>query len=167
MIRCFWIEPTGDAEVEFKDGRAEILPYDAPRDRTADVDWKALFPGWKSISPRMRRPDTGEIQKRIRDFGPGCMWDAWWYRGVIGGPFLAPHPDGRSLCVTLPNGHDWCIDMRSSNCTLPDDTKHHCWVRHGEPPNITVDKNGVTCAAGGGSIARGSYHGFLQNGQLT
>lgn len=29
---------------------------------------------------------------------------------------------------------------------------NHCWVRHGEPPNVTVDKNG---------------HGFLRNGELT
>jgi hypothetical protein len=40
-------------------------------------------------------------------------------------------------------------------------------VRHGEAPNITVDKNGVTCGAGAGSIQCGSYHGFLRNGELV
>jgi hypothetical protein len=166
-VRCFWIEPTGDAEIAFSDGRVEIHPYATPRDRTVEVDWTALYPGWKSISPRYRRPDTGEIKTAIRDFGPGAMWDAWWYGGVTGGPFLSPLPDGRNLCVTLPNGNDWCIDHRASNCTMPDDTEHHCWVRHGEPPDVTVDKNGLTCAAGAGSILSGSYHGFLQNGELT
>jgi hypothetical protein len=40
-------------------------------------------------------------------------------------------------------------------------------VRHGEPPQITVDKRGLTCHAGAGSIALGSYHGFLHNGVFT
>lgn len=162
-VRCFWIEPTGDAEVTFGDGRVEIVPYS----RDSEADWGARYPGWKSMHPRYRRADTGEVKTRIPDFGPGAMWDAWWYRGVTGGPFLDPLPDGRSIVVTLPNGHDWCIDMRSSNCTLPDDTAHHCWVRHGEPPNITVDKDGLTCQAGAGSIQSGSYHGFLKSGQFT
>lgn len=41
-----------------------------------------------------------------------------------------------------------------------------CWVRHGEPPIVTVNKDGLTCAAGAGSIGIGGgeryYHGFLQ-----
>jgi len=78
-------------------------------------------------------------------------------------------PCERHLVVICPDGHWWNIDSRCSNCTLPDDKAHHCWVRHGEPPNITVDKNGLTCSAGGGSIltSDGGYHGFLQNGSLT
>jgi len=75
--------------------------------------------------------------------------------------------DGRHLHVVLPNGATWNIDGRASNCTLPNDTEHRCWVRHGEPPNITVDKAGHTCAAGAGSILSGDYHGFLRNGWLT
>ena len=75
--------------------------------------------------------------------------------------------DGPHLVVILPNGQPWNIDSRASNCTLPYDYEHRCWVRHGEPPNITVDKNGLTCAAGAGSIMAGDYHGFLQNGALT
>ena len=67
----------------------------------------------------------------------------------------------------LPNGREWDIDSRCSNCTLPDDRIHRCWVRHGEPPNIHVDKNGHTCSAGAGSILAGDYHGFLHNGELT
>lgn len=164
-VRCFWIEPTQDAEVTMTDGRVEIHPW--PHGRDVDPD-RAYPDGWKSIVPRYRRTDTGEIKARIRDFGPGAMWDAWWYGGAHpGGPFLAANPDGRFICVTLPNGHDWCIDMRARNCTLPDDVEHHCWVRHGEPPEITAAKNGKTCGAGGGSIQSGDYHGFLQNGELT
>jgi hypothetical protein len=44
---------------------------------------------------------------------------------------------------------------------------HKCWVRHGEPPNHTVDKRGNTCGAGAGSILSGSYHGFLRDGSFT
>jgi hypothetical protein len=50
---------------------------------------------------------------------------------------------------------------------MPNDRLHRCWVRHGDAPELTVDKNGKTCGAGGGSIVSGSYHGFLRNGFLT
>jgi hypothetical protein len=107
-----------------------------------------------------RRTDTGELVT-LHEKRPGMMWDAWWmperYRG----------PDGRCLMVILPNGHEWMIDGRASNCTKPDDWQHRCWVRHGDPPHLTVDKNGVTCQAGAGSILAGDYHGFLRNGRLV
>jgi hypothetical protein len=71
--------------------------------------------------------------------------------------------------VRCPNGSDWHVDGRASNCTMPTDKVHKCWVRHGDPraSNLTVDKNGFTCAAGAGSIQAGDYHGFLQAGVLT
>lgn len=94
-----------------------------------------------------------------RDAPEGAMWDAFWY------PWKGP--DGRSLAVKVPGDHDWLVDSRASNCTRPDDREHRCWVRHGEVPNITVDKNGDTCAAGAGSIQAGAYHGFLRGGVLT
>ncbi|KKK56816.1 hypothetical protein LCGC14_3060720 [marine sediment metagenome] len=87
---------------------------------------------------------------------PGMMWNAHWL-GRKG-------PDGRALIVLLPNGKEWAIDQRSSNCTLTKDTNHRCWIRKGEPPNITVSKDGITCQAGAGSIQAGDYHGFLRNG---
>lgn len=105
-----------------------------------------------------RRGDTGELVT-LRDAPPGAMWDAEWY------PWKGP--DGRSVVARCPNGQDWMIDGRATNCTLPDDDEHRCWVRHGEPPNITVDKNGFTCAAGAGSILAGDYHGFLRDGIFT
>lgn len=70
------------------------------------------------------------------------------------------------LIVVLPNGHEWDIDSRASNCTMKEERTHRCWVRHGEPPNVHVDKGGHTCAAGAGSIVSGDYHGFLHNGKL-
>jgi hypothetical protein len=75
--------------------------------------------------------------------------------------------DGTHLHVRLPNGEFWNVDGRASNCTMPDDRLHRCWVRHGEPPLVTVDKNGLTCAAGAGSIQAGDYHGFLVEGVLS
>lgn len=78
--------------------------------------------------------------------------------------------DGRYIVVRIPSTHggiDWYIDGRASNCGRPDDNLHRCWVRHGEPPNITVDKNGDTCDAGAGSIAVDGFHGFLRDGHLV
>jgi hypothetical protein len=110
------------------------------------------------------RTDTRE-EMSLLEAPPGAMWNAHW---------MADHPmftgpDGRCLVVRLPNGHDWMIDGEASNCTNPEDFRsggHKCWVRHGEPPYLTVDKNGKTCNAGGGSILSGSYHGFLRNGEF-
>lgn len=109
-----------------------------------------------------RRVDTGE-EKRLSEFGPGAMWDAHWMHDV---PDWCG-PDGKCIVVRLPDGTDWHIDGRASNCTMPKDNKHRCWVRHGDPPNLTVDKNGVTCKAGAGSIQTKHYHGFLRDGVLT
>jgi hypothetical protein len=91
---------------------------------------------------------------------------AMWYVQPEDQPYYPAGPDGRTLYVKTPGG-DWCVDYRASNCTMPTDNEHRCWVRHGVPPLITVDKNGHTCQAGAGSIWMGSYHGFLQNGYLT
>jgi hypothetical protein len=92
----------------------------------------------------------------------GAMWHAggsYWEDAWRG-------PDGKILHVKTPGG-PWNIDSRASNCTLPDDNEHRCWVRHGDAPRVTVDKAGLTCGAGAGSILAGDYHGFLQNGFLV
>lgn len=111
-----------------------------------------------------RTPDGTLVT--LRNAAPGAMWYATWLEDVkdwCG-------PDGKCLIVKLPNGSDWMIDSTASNCTLPGERTHRCWVRHGVPPNITVDKNGHTCGAGAGSIMSGegekNYHGFLRNGWL-
>lgn len=72
---------------------------------------------------------------------------------------------GPMLIAVLPDGGEWNIDSRASNCGLPQDRQHRCWVRHGTPPALHVDKNGLTCNAGAGSIiSHRGWHGFLHNG---
>jgi hypothetical protein len=107
-----------------------------------------------------RNPNTGEVCK-LSQMPPGACWDMTWWD--------EKGPDGRALCVKLPDGHTWRIDGRASNCTMPNDDKHYCWIRHGKPEDGTlhVDKNGYTCQAGAGSIQTPSWHGFLRNGYLV
>lgn len=93
---------------------------------------------------------------------PGDMyWNTWYPNHVFWDNQKGPH-----LEVVLPNGCHWNIDSRASNCGSPEDKQHRCWVRHGVPPEITVDKAGHTCTAGAGSIDMGGWHGFLRNGYL-
>jgi hypothetical protein len=107
-----------------------------------------------------RRVDTGELYT-LRDAPVGAMW-LTDYSGFAG-------PDGKCLHVRLPGKHDWMVDSRASNCTKPDDKEHRCWVRHGDPKtgNVHVDKNGLTCDAGAGSIVVPGFHGFLHNGHIV
>jgi hypothetical protein len=111
-----------------------------------------------------RRTDTGETMT-LRSAPPGAIWRAAWYEDVDWGDDFNVGLDGKAYVCRTPGG-DWCIDSRASNCTMPDDTSHRCWIRHGEAPEFTVDKNGPTCRAGAGSIQCGKYHGFLRAGYL-
>lgn len=106
-----------------------------------------------------RRADTGQ-EITLRDAPPGAMWWADWNTWDVG-------PDGRCLMVRCPDGHDWTVDAEASNCTRKGDRSHKCWCRHGEPPLVTVDKNGDTCGAGAGSILTPKWHGFLRGGVLV
>lgn len=124
------------------------------------------------------RPDTGEVQPSPYTFGAGAMWYAPWLEETAKCKFTnfdgsqprpKPYglgPDGRILVVMTPGG-SWIIDSRCRNCGRPNDDVHRCWIRHGTPPEITVDKNGDTCQAGAGSIQCGTYHGFLRGGYLV
>jgi hypothetical protein len=111
------------------------------------------------------REGTAELVT-LRNAPHGAMWYATWmedYPAMCG-------PDGKALVVKV-HGREWLVDSRASNCTMPDDNVHKCWIRHGSPPNVTVDKQGHTCAAGAGSIWVGmnspdGWHGFLRNGFL-
>lgn len=138
----------------------------SPSDYVEDPRWPTECPcgyiftaddGWQVNCDRLYVSDTGE-EYTLRNPPPGAMWDAWWmsWKG----------PDGKSLMVVTPDGWTWNIDGPASNCTKPDDKEHRCWVRHGEVPNIHVDKNGLTCKAGAGSIQTPKWHGFLTNGVL-
>ena len=126
---------------------------------------------WQVFTDRlMARSDQAGALTTIRDAPIGAMWFAWWYKsskrdnGLYG--FDWDNQAGPDLIVKTPGGQ-WNIDSRASNCTLPKDRLHRCWVRHGFAPKIHVDKNGRTCGAGAGSIVCGKYHGFLRNGSLT
>lgn len=102
-----------------------------------------------------KRSDTGE-EFASNKIPIGAMWysDEDYYR---------KGPDGRSLFVETPGG-TWNIDMRASNCGLPNDDVHFCWCRHGVPPDIYVDKACSTCKAGAGSIQMGNFHGYIRKG---
>jgi hypothetical protein len=162
--------PLGDRPVSasFSFGtKAEALAFDTrwPTHCACGYEFSD-HDSWQDFARRLyRRIDSGELMT-LQDAPVGACWNADWmidresnrYRG----------PDGRCLVVKTPGG-EWMIDSRASNCTMPNDDTHRCWVRHGRPEDGTlhVDKNGHTCAAGGGSIVAGSYHGFLHNGQLV
>lgn len=196
MTECFLIEPTGRirfyAEVSceahghvtlvaetYADMDGTMRPTGALGDYE-DIDWPETCPEcgveisaepdeWRNCfmgsTKEWVRPETGEIHAGPYAFGPGAMWNASWINGKA---------DGRYMVVILPNGDTWSIDSRSSNCTRPDED-HDCWCRHGEPPNLTVDKTPEpgrsTCEAGGGSVRSGQgtardWHGFLRGGRL-
>ncbi|HLK55675.1 MAG TPA: hypothetical protein VKU00_03875 [Chthonomonadaceae bacterium] len=129
--------------------------------RFSDMDPRATY---HSNTGLYRRSDTGE-EIQLCDAPAGAMWfhpEPDTYDGMGTGP------DGKALMVRTPGG-DWCVDSRCSNCGSPQDNVHRCWVRHGDPrqpETVTVDKNGLTCKAGSGSIICGSFHAFLQNGFL-
>jgi len=77
--------------------------------------------------------------------------------------------DGLAIACKMYD-YTWYIDGRASNCTKPADVKHRCWVRHGTVGELlTVDKNGLTCDAGAGSIYMDDkrWHGYLRNGKLV
>ena len=148
------------------DGRNNYERSPDPSEYADDTRWPTACPcgyvfmaddEWQVNCQHIYASDTG-VETTLRNPPPGAMWDAWWM------PWKGP--DGKSLMVMTPDGHPWNIDGPASNCDMPDDREHRCWVRHGEPPNIHVDKNGRTCGAGAGSIQTPKWHGFLTNGVL-
>lgn len=170
---------TGRGTVTLDDQGNEPAPQPVdhadPRWPTTCADCGTPFPenaAWQEWSVRLyRRTDTGELRTLHPAGGgeiapaaePGATWNASWI------PDNWKHEDGLYLMVRCPDGHDWAVDSRASNCGLPDDNVHHCWIRHGDPREcrVTVDKNGVTCNAGAGSIQTPNWHGFLRDGQLV
>lgn len=75
-------------------------------------------------------------------------------------PITSPAEEGRKSW--------WYIDSRASNCDMKTDDAHRCWVRHGSVgERLHVDKKGLTCGAGAGSIQCAGWHGFLDNNKLT
>lgn len=163
-----WVE-IENAQVEYyeSDGRKyEKSPKEVPHD---DPRWPKSCPcgrefvdtdTWQVFGDAVYA--GGSTEFTLRKPVAGAMWDAWWMPYSRG-------DDGICLVVVLPTLHTWMVDSRASNCTMPTDDIHRCWVRHGDVKsgNVHVDKSGNTCAAGGGSILVPGYHGFLHNGYLT
>lgn len=192
-LRCYFLSPVepkrvkrflrvyagvdDDEKCPLHDARLWLGEYDA-EDRMAKPDdsdprWpancKKCGKPFTEAAHRMvddaqlfRRSDNGALET-LGEAKPGAMWFAPWYSDSA--EFRGP--DGKTLVVRLPDGHDWIVDSRAANCSKRQDKVHKCWVRHGEAPNITVDKQGNTCAAGGVSIATPKWHGFLRDGYLV
>lgn len=77
------------------------------------------------------------------------------------------HSHAKERC-TNPGRDGLAYTVGAYEDSKPD---HRCWVRHGVAPDFHVDKSGLTCGAGGGSIwsrqgRPNSYHGFLHHGHL-
>ena len=132
-------------------GKCDACDYVfAPND-----EWQVYFEQYH------RRADTGEVLT-LKAMPPGAMWDAEWWRDSTG---RGSGPDGLSLHVKLPDGSTWFVDGPASNCTRKD-VPHNCWVREGDPPNVTIIGGANICGVGGGSIMTPQYHGFLRHGWL-
>lgn len=164
-----------------------------PRDLEGDVTgtWDRQDPRWpktcEACGYRFKATDAwlydrhrlyrykgpyGTHRVTINQALPGSIYHARWLEGTGWGV----GPDGLALHGVCPNGRHWHIDGQASNCTMPQDKgktfvrTHYCWIRHGDPRHpetLHVDKQGVTCAAGAGSIVAGDYHGFLHHGGFT
>lgn len=113
-------------------------------------------------SPILRNLKTGE-RLSSREVPIGALYAVPGH----GDDYPRSGPDGLSVYVKMPDGGFWNIESRCSNCTAPDDGPHRCWVRHGTVGDaIHVDKVGLTCSAGAGSIQWHGWHGFLHDGAL-
>ena len=129
---------------------------------------------WQILERRIyRRHDDNSVLMLLENAPPGAIWNAEWLadreRGDESRMWIGP--DDRALMCKCPDGHDWHIDGQASNCTMPDDHVHKCWVRTGRPEDGTLHvskgKPGESCAAGAGSIQTGKWHGFLHHGHLV
>ena len=92
----------------------------------------------------------------LREAPPGAMWRCLWFEqrqeDTVRPRWVGP--DGFSLAVKLPGGHDWNIDGPSNNGPG--------WTRTGTPPRITATPSIGVNKAGGGY----AYHGWLRDGVL-
>jgi hypothetical protein len=122
-----------------------------------------MTPFVDGISSAIMRKLGGDEERPSPGLPVGALWaarDSSAYEDCLGADGLA--------VFWLPGGHTWLIDGHSSNCPVPNETKHRCWVRHGTVGDkLTVDKAGLTCKAGAGSISVEGWHGYLRKGQLV
>ena len=161
----------GDTE-KLNDPKLHDLPEDHPDDRWPTKCEHCPAPVAKDANRQVFRRRLYNTPSGSPE--PGDLyWTTWHgHTDVMTGEitkkcYWHDNCDGRHLSAVLPNGNEWDIDGRATNCTKPKDRTHRCWVRTGEPPNVTAGKKGDTCSAGAGSIGSGNYHGFLRNGEFT
>lgn len=173
-ISSSWTDSSNKCSDESGYHRGDIFYMDSDRnlslDEIPDSAWLNIKCSTCGLaSPKDGRKGLGNIKRYNTDSGKAEPGDLYWstsYHDSIDKCYIWDNCTGPHLTGVLPNGHHWDIDSRCSNCTRPDDKTHRCWVRHGEVPNIHVDKNGDTCSAGAGSIFSGNWHGFLHNGEF-
>lgn len=142
-------------------GRASHVRMDGSELQAGDAWWEANEHREGRRLVYAGRDADGQIVQRSCE-GPCLNWDD------------CDDPRGH-LMVVMPHGWFWSPFGRASNCTMPDDRRHRCWVLHEPSPGLFhVDKAGVTCGAGAGSIVvpasekrPGGWHGFLHNGELV
>lgn len=158
-------EPEELSEEGYIQNGLKPVPHDDPRWPTQCQCGYAFQESdeWQRFVEEIyQRADTGE-EMVIRDAPAGAMWYTPWLDKF-------QVPQGKHCLAVKTPGGEWIVDSQASNCSMKDDVKqekHHCWILHGDPPNVTADKQGgPTCSAGAGSIQCGSYHGFLRNGWL-
>lgn len=186
-IKAFRVQPNGRWRVCFwrkgaKERSRDVVDWSDEASATARMEeFSRAGAEHCSAAPLYLLPDGSETTSC--SLPPGSLYDWSWMHDKC------PMPDGIFLCCVLPNKHHWLVDGRASNCGSPcmvcgvryrehtDDAghryvdsvpAHRCWIRHGDPRtgNVHVDKNGLTCDAGAGSIQSGEWHGFLHNGML-
>jgi hypothetical protein len=149
-MKCFLVEPTGCK-------------------RHAPCTWSPDCTCGGTEEREYRRADTGvTVWGYWASFGPGSMQVREHAAGECHAGWT--NCDGKHIDVILPDGGYWDTCSRASNCTMKDETTHRCWVVHGTPPLLTVNKAGKTCQAGAGSIVSNGpqkWHGFLRNGELV
>ncbi len=157
-VQTFFMEPTDRGVLRLRDAKgAEISQAECS---IKDYDATPLpKDGCKIWHPLLKRSDTGQLLT--------------WEQAPVGATMLVESgynmtKAGDCLAVKCPGNHTWYVDSRANNCTMPKDKAHNCWIRHGDPRqcNVHVDKDGVTCKAGAGSIRAPGWHGYLTHGKL-
>lgn len=156
-------EPSSD------ESSGDVHPHDDPRwpkvCERCGYEFRDEDRWWLDRDHIYRRHDDPAVEMVLAEAPVGACWNAEWY-AEHGDHWVGP--DGRSLWVKLPGGHDWGIDSTASNCKQRN-IPHKCWVREGRPEdgNLTVLRGSIPGHVGAGSIDTGAWHGYLDHGELV
>ena len=128
-----------------------MKPTDSQNIQCVMVDFD---PGPDGQTPTWR-DKAGNV---LENLAPGSMY--WMHRKIT---CVAHQVPCSHLMVVAPGGAMWDIDSIGCGRMYP----HNCWIRHGEPPQVTVDKDGSnTCDSGRGSFTGRASHVFLWDGEF-